>query len=54
LELERKARLGTIRPGEIVELLHAVARLRVANALLNDELRKKNELISSLAEKKPD
>jgi hypothetical protein len=54
LVLQEKARLGTLKNTEIIELLSAVARLRAANALLSDELRKKNELISSLATQKPD
>lgn len=38
--LLEKNQKGLLRASEINELLSAVARLRVANALLNDQLKK--------------
>ena len=54
LQLTEKARLGTIRAGEVQELLSAVARLRVAVALANDEIKRlRHESVSSMAPKRP-
>ena len=40
LELQRKASQQTLKPADIQELLHAVARLRVALALEQHEVRR--------------
>lgn len=40
LELRRKHEAGTLTPGDIKELIALAVRLRVAVALLNDEIAK--------------
>lgn len=38
IDLQRKAKSGTLKPGDIQELIAEVARLRVANALAHDQI----------------